>query len=488
MNRIALIIVLPALVAGHVLRAQTSEYKLFEIVQLARTQSPAWLRAETRKENQYWQYKTYLSDYSPQLELQGTMPNYRRDFIPVTQPEGNIIYKPVEQNYVDLALGMSQSIGATGATIYASSTMERFDDLENKTTQYSGSPIILGFQQPIFQFNQLIWNRKIKPLEYEESQKSYFEELEQISIIATQLYFNLLLAQIEMQIARINVANNDTIFNIAQGRFQLGKIGENELLQLELNLLNSRLAVTQADVDLQTSSLRLKSFVGFTDVQQIRLELPDNIPEFDVDENVALNEANKNRPDPVSFERRVLEAQQDLARARGTTGVNMTLYAQYGLSNRGLSISDVFSDPQNSQAVRLVMDVPILDWGRQRSRKKTAEANLTFVEYEVAQDKLDFEQDVLIEVRNFKMLREQVKVRRKSDEIAQKAYDISYQLFLIGKISITELNQSLASKDQAKQGNIQSLRNFWVAYFQLRRKTLYDFENNDLLLKDIKID
>ena len=129
----------------------------------------------------------------------------------------------------------------------------------------------------------------------------------------------------------------------------------------------------------------------------------------------------------------------------------MTLYAQYGLSNRGLSISDVFSDPQNSQAVRLVMDVPILDWGRQRSRKKTAEANLTFVEYEVAQDKLDFEQDVLIEVRNFKMLREQVKVRRKSDEIAQKAYDISYQLFLIGKISITELNQSLASKDQAKQ-------------------------------------
>jgi len=488
MNRIALIIVLPALVAGHVLRAQTSEYKLFEIVQLARTQSPAWLRAETRKENEYWQYKTYLSDYSPQLALQGTMPDYRRDFIGVYQPDGNIIYRPVEQNTVDLSLGMTQSIGATGGTIYASSTMERFDDFVNNTTQYSGSPINLGFEQPIFQFNQLIWNRKIRPLQYEESQKSYFEELEQLSVTATQLYFDLLLAQIEMQIARLNVANNDTIFNIAQGRFQLGKIGENELLQLELNLLNSRLAVTQADVDLQTSSLRLKSFVGFSDDQQIRLEFPDDIPEFDVDENVALNEANKNRPDPVSFERRVLEAQQDLARARGTTGVNMTLYGQYGVSNQGLSFSDVFKDPTNSRALRLVMDVPILDWGRQRSRKKTAEANLTFVEYEVAQNMLDFEQDVLTQVRNFKMLREQVKVRNKSDEIAQKAYDISYQLFLIGKISITELNQSLASKDQAKLSNIQSLRDFWVAYFQLRQKTLYNFENSDLLLKDIKID
>ena len=468
------------------INAQKSIYSLFEIVQLTRSQSPAWSRAETRKENQYWQYRTYLSDYSPQLALQGTLPNYRRDFVPVTQQDGSIIYQPVQQNNVELALGMTQSIGITGGTIYASSTMNRFDDFERNFTQYSGSPINLGFVQPIFQFNQLIWNKRIKPLVYEESQKDYYVELERISVISTQIYFTLLLAQIEMQIASTNVANNDTIYKIAQGRYQLGKIGENELLQLELNLVNSNLAVAQAEVDLQTSTLNLKSFVGFSDNQQIRLELPDDIPEFEVDENVALKEANKNRPDPVSFERRVLEGQQELARAKGATGVNMTLFGQYGLSNRGGGISDVYSDPVNSQLVRLEMDVPIVDWGRQRSRRKTAEANLRFVEYQVAQDMLDFEQDILTQVRNFNMLREQVKARNKSDDIAQRAYNISYQLYLIGKISITDLNQSLASKDEAKQRYIQSLRDFWVAYFQLRQKTLYDFENSDLLLKELR--
>lgn len=468
------------------LNAQKSIYSLYEIVQLARSQSPAWSRAETRRENQYWQYRTYLSDYSPQLTLQGTLPNFRRDFIPVTQEDGIIIYKDVQQNNVDLAIGMTQSIGITGGTIYASSTMNRFDDFEKNFTQYSGSPINLGFIQPIFQFNQLIWNKRIKPLVYEESQKNYYEELERISVISTQIYFTLLLAQIEMQIARINVANNDTIYRIAQGRYQLGKIGENELLQLELNLVNSNLAVAQAGVDLQTSTLNLKSFVGFSDIQQIRLELPDNIPEFEVDENVALKEANKNRQDPVSFERRVLEGQQELARAKGATGVNMTLFAQYGLSNSGGSISDVYSDPVNSQLVRLELDVPLVDWGRQKSRRKTAEANLRFVEYQVAQDMLDFEQDILTQVRNFNMLREQVKAREKSDDIAQRAYSISYQLYLIGKISITDLNQSLASKDEAKQRYIQSLRDFWVAYFQLRQKTLYDFENSDLLLRELR--
>ena len=468
------------------LNAQKSIYSLYEIVQLTRSQSPAWSRAETRRENQYWQYRTYLSDYSPQLTLQGTLPNFRSDYVPVTQEDGNIKYLRLRQNNVDLALGMTQSIGITGGTIYASSTMSRFDDFERNFTQYSGSPINLGFVQPIFQFNQLIWNKRIKPLVYEESQKNYYEELERISVISTQIYFTLLLAQIEMQIARINVANNDTIYRIAQGRYQLGKIGENELLQLELNLVNSNLAVAQAGVDLQTSTLNLKSFVGFSDIQQIRLELPDNIPEFEVDENVALKEANKNRQDPVSFERRVLEGQQELARAKGATGVNMTLFAQYGLSNRGQNFSDVYGAPVNSQLVRLELDVPIVDWGRQKSRRKTAEANLKFVEYQVAQDMLDFEQDILTQVRNFNMLREQVKAREKSDDIAQRAYSISYQLYLIGKISITDLNQSLASKDEAKQRYIQSLRDFWVAYFQLRQKTLYDFENSDLLLRELR--
>lgn len=466
--------------------AQQDEYTLFEIVQISRSQSPAWLRAETRKENNYWQYKTYLSDYSPQLALTGTLPNYQQNFNPITQPDGSIEYRKVSQNNVNLGLGLTQSIGKTGGTIFASSTINRFDDFENNFSQYQGQPVTIGLVQPILQFNQLAWNRKINPLEYEESQKAYFEELEQISLNATQFYFNLMLAQISMQIAATNVANNDTIYKIAQGRYQLGKIAENELLQLELNLVNSQLAVSQAEVDLQNAALRLKSYVGIPSDAQIVLRLPDALPEFEVDENVALKEALKNKPDPVSFTRRVLEAEQELARAKGTTGVQFDLFAQYGVSQSGTDIGNVYQDPISSQLIRLEMDVPIIDWGRARSRKKTATANLKLTEYQTEQDRLNFEQEVLTDVRNFVMLRKQVEARKKSDEIAQEAYNIAYQLYLIGKISITDLNQSLASKDNAKQNYIQSLRDFWTAYFQLRFQTLYDFQTNSLLVKDIE--
>ena len=229
MNKKTWILIVLVVLVTIDLKAQSKFYTLNQIVQLARTQSPAWARAETRKENNYWLYKTYQSDYQPQLSLDGTLPNYVSNFIPVTQEDGTVQYRSVSNNTVDVQLGLSQSIGATGGTVYAASALSRFDDLNNDVTSYNGQPIRVGFVQPIFQFNQLAWNRKINPLEYEESQKAYFEELEQISVRSTQIFFDLLLAQVEMQIAKLNVANNDTIYKIAQGRYQLGKIGENEL-------------------------------------------------------------------------------------------------------------------------------------------------------------------------------------------------------------------------------------------------------------------
>ena len=468
--------------------AQTNNYTLDDVVQLARSQSPAWLSAETRKENNYWLFRTYRSNYNPELVLTGTLPSYNKSVTPVTQPDGSIAYREVNNNTMDVQLGLSQIIAPTGGNVAIYSNLSRFDDFQDTTSsaQFSGQPVSIGLNQPIFQFNPYKWDKLIKPLEYEESQRKYFEELEQISITATRVFFNLLLAQVELNIASKNVESNDTIYQIAQGRYNLGKITENDLLQLELNLVNSSLAVSQALVDQESAALNLKSFIGLADTEAINLDLPEVIPAFLVDENIALVEAQKNKADMVSYERRQLEAKQEVTRARRASGVNMNLQAIYGLSNLGSSVSAVYTEPGDNIHLGLQMNVPILNWGRQKARIMTAEANMKLVQYQVIQDEITFDQEVLTQVRNFNMLREQLGARIKSDEIAQRAYNISKQLFLIGKISITDLNQSLASKDNAKQNYIGSLRDFWLAYYQLREKTLYDFHHNQLLVRDIQ--
>jgi outer membrane protein len=471
---------------------QQVDYTLTDIVQLSRSQSTAWLSAETRKENNYWLYRTYKSDYNPQLVLSGNLPSFNKSVSPVTQQDGTIVYREIHNNNLDMQLGLSQVIAPTGASVSIFSNLNRYDNLvsDQEYTQYSGQPVSIALNQPIFQFNQLRWNKMIKPLEYEESQKRYFEELEQISVRATSRFFDLLLAQIQLEIAQKNVQSNDTIYKIANGRYNLGKITENDLLQLELNLVNSQLEVSQANVNQQQASLNLKSFIGIKDDNLIlNLVIPDDIPYFLVEEQEALMEARKNKADYISFERRLLEAQEQVARAKMTNGVDMNFQAVYGLagvSAQDQMLGDVYQNPSDNVRVGLQFSVPVLDWGRQKSRKMTALANQKLVEYQLIQDEETFDQEVLTQARNFNLLRDQLAARLKSDVIAQKAYNISKQLFIIGKISITELNGALASKDLAKRNYISSLRDFWNAYYQLREKTLYDFQNNQLLVRDIE--
>ncbi|MFT7035095.1 MAG: outer membrane protein TolC, partial [Cyclobacteriaceae bacterium] len=93
----------------------------------------------------------------------------------------------------------------------------------------------------------------------------------------------------------------------------------------------------------------------------------------------------------------------------------------------------------------------------------------------------NFEQQISTLVSTFEVLRLQVEITKKSDEVAKERYDVAQNQYLNGKTKITDLNIALNEKDQAKGSYISSLRQFWISYFDLRRLTLYDFLNNELL-------
>jgi outer membrane protein len=467
-------------------------YTLTEIINIARRQSIASKFAETTRENRFWQYQTYKSNYKPQLALEGTIPEYRRAFSPITQEDGTIQFRPIQNNSSILGLSIEQPIGISGATVFLNSDLSRFDNfLESDNLQiyhqYSGTPLEVGIIQPLFRFNDLRWDKKIEPLRFEESQKEYFQDLEEISLNTTNRFFDLMLAQIQLQIAEKNVANNDTIFKIAQGRYNLGKIAENELLQLELQLMNSRQQAAEAALDIETRTLRLKTWVGLPEASELVLFLPEEIPDFTVDEVLALKFARANRAESIGFERRLLEAEADVARAKGETGPQADLVARFGLTNSSVrdgQIDEIYDNPRDQQFVRLGFQIPILDWGRRKSRVKTAEANQKMVQYTVDQEIINFDEEVLTQVRQIQMLKDQIKITKVADDIAQRRYDITKNRYNIGKISITDMNIALTEKDAAKQNYIQSLRDFWQAYFNLRLLTLYDFEQNNQIITD----
>ena len=497
MNKIKYLVVAVALFFSANISAQDDSqfgkiYTLKEMINIAREQSIASKQAETTRENRFWVFQLYKSNYKPQLVLDGAIPGFNRSYDEVRQEDGTYRYLPVSINNSDLNLRLEQEISATGATIFLNSGINRFDNFLDTDDispyhQYSGSPLEIGFNQPLFQYNRLKWDKKIEPLRFEESQREYIEGLEEISVNTTRRFFDLMLSQISLEIAEKNVANNDTIFKIAQGRYNLGKIAENELLQLELQLMNSRQQVAQSRLDIETQHLRLRTWVGLTDVSNFQLFLPEEIPLFVVDEQTALTYAKANRSEPIGFDRQMLEADAEIAQAKGQTGAQADLFAKFGLTNRTErdgTIGDLYQNPDNGQIVQLGFSIPVLDWGRRKSRVNIAEANQKFIKYTVDQDIINFDEEVLTQVRQIQMLKDQVKITKIADDIAQRRYNITRKRYDIGKISITDMNIALTEKDEAKQRYIQSLEDFWIAYFNLRRLTLYDFEEGFQIIGD----
>jgi outer membrane protein TolC len=461
------------------------DMSLSDVVTLAHKQSPFAQAAEHNLRSKYWQYRSFRASYLPSLNLTGTVPSFNRSINRIVQDNGRETFVQQQQANSSLSLDLRQNVGWTGGFFNVTSAMQRIDYLvDTQIVSYLATPINIGFTQPILQFNRLRWEKKIEPIKYQEAKRQYLQDLENVSIQAVNNFFDLFLAQINLEIAELNQANNDTLFRIAKGRYNLGKIAENELLQMELAFLNSNLELTRSELEVEIKTSELRNFLGIGEEISFRLHAPDTVPAFVVDLTKALTEAKIRGQKPLEFERRLLEAHRDLARARGENGFNANLFGTYGLTRSAFDLEGAYRDPDDAQQVVIGLSVPILDWGRARGQVKMARSGYDLVQTLVEQDEVSFEKEVFIQVMRFNMQPEQVRIATKADTIGQKRYYVTKQRYLIGKIDITELNIALREKDLARRGYVEALRNYWTDFYRIRLMTLFDFEKNAPLIVD----
>jgi outer membrane protein len=457
----------------------TIRLSLQEVVAMAKEKSIASRQASTVRETRYWQWRTYRSNYQPQLSLSGILPGYSKTFTQVLQPDGTIQFQPIHNDNSSLNLSFSQSIAATGGTIYGTTQLQRFDDFDRNNILFNGVPYGIGYSQPLWQFNSLKWDKKIEPLKFNESKQAFIESMEQISFTASGYYFDLLLAQVNLQVAETNLVNTQNIQLIANEKLNLGKISKNEILQLQLEQLKAKKAVGMAKRDMQIATLNLRSYTGLSSTDRILLELPAATIDMKVATEKVLDEAYENRSDAIAFTRRMAEAQRDVARARGQNGLNANLTANLGYSKSAATVEKIYQNPQDQQLVQLNFVIPILDWGRSKSRTKTAQANQQLIMYTVEQDKQIFAQQIVTQVTLFDMMRDQVILTAEADSIASEKFQIAKDRYVLGNLGITDLSIAFQEKDQAKRDYISALRDFWGSYYQLRYLSLYDFEKDE---------
>ena len=469
-------------------QVRTLNFSLDDVIRIARDQSPRAIMARHRFRGSYWEYRTHIAKFRPSLTLEGTLPNLDRSIDIITLPDGDDAFVERSLATYDVTARLQQNIAPTGGTVFMSSGLRRIDLLRNDQTSstYSSTPISIGLRQPIKAHNSFRWEKKIEPLKYEAAQKNYVESLEQVSLMAVNNFFNLALAQVNLQIAELNYANNDTLFQIAKGRYNIGTIAENELLNLELAFLTSSTDLNEAGIQLEMARFQLRSFLGYNESVEIELIIPVEIPELEVDVAMALEQAHANNPEIIDMQRQMLEANASVAEAKAERGLQADLFAQFGLTQQSPVIANVYDNTQDWERLRVGLEVPILDWGLAKGRFKMAQSNQEVTRTNVLQDEIDFDQNVMLQVMQFNLQDDQLRIAAKSDTVAQLMYNVTKQRFYIGKIDVTDLNIALKERDDATRRYLAALQNYWNYFFEIRRLTLYDFQRDLPLDEDFE--
>jgi len=456
---------------------------LKDVIDLAKTQSSISLQAKNKFSNSYWQYRIYRSAKLPSLSFEGTLPNYFSSIRKISVPDGSDIFTRSEFLSASGGFSLNQQVGWTGGSIFVNSSLQQLTLIRPYSdTSYLSTPVNIGFTQPLFAFNPYRWDNKIEPLKYSQAKQQYLEDVENLCIKATDAFFDLLLAQSNLESALLNKATYDTLYKITKGRYEIGTIAENDLLQMELNLLNANQQLAQAKLDVQIKTLQLKSLLGIKDNSELALISPmSSVSFFTVDLSKAQTLALQNRPSIIENKVLLLEAERDLAKARRENRFSVNIFGSYGLTQSADNINLVYDDPLEQQALVIGIQVPIVDWGKSKAQIKMALSNQQLVQSVVEQSQADFEQEVFIKVMEFNMQKDQLMIAAKADTVAHKRFLIAKQRFLIGKIDIETLSLAQKEKETARSNYMEALRSYWRSYFEIRRITLYDFETNQPL-------
>lgn len=450
---------------------------LRDVVALAQEQSPSAQAARHSYRSSYWSWRNHKASLLPALSISSS-PYLNRTTDYVSLGDGSEAYVKHNNLKTDLTLDLTQNVWLTGGTLSVKSAARRLDLLGGGATTYNLQPLTVTYSHSLLGYNSLRWDRRIEPIRFREARQQYAETMELVASQAASCFFSVAQAQTNLDIALQNRAAADTLYRFARGRYDIGTITENELLQLELNKLNEETNVISAQQALTEAEDYLRSFLNLQDREPVIVVTDSVVPLFTVPLEEAMELAHRHSPDISSLERQRLQSEDNLAYAKANAHLKANVYMSLGLAQTGDDLRNTARDLMDEQYVSVGVSLPILDWGRGKGQVRMARSNLDLVNIQTEQSLMTFEQNVTKVVSQFNLQGQRVSIARKTMDTAQRRYDVARHLYLAGRSTILDLNAAISEKDNAYRGFVSSLSTFWSLYYTLRSLTQYDFQWN----------
>ena len=471
----AALLCLTALVVARPATAQ-QPMTLQQAIEIAQRQGLQARAARDTRDAARWRDRGFNARLMPQLALTGTVPSYLNSIDPVIQPDGST--KFVQRKQTESALGMTvrQPLPFTGGELLVSSGLSRVDVGGLTSSRvYNSTPVTIGLSQDLFRSNNIKWDSREQDLRAVVADREYLEAREDVAVNTATAFFDLFSARLALDNAASKVAINDTLFNLNKGRFEVGKIGENDLLQSELALLQARTSLDGAKLDFDRASAALKRLLSLAPNAPIEIVPPVDIPLTEADTAVAVEQALLNQSRTIGTELLGVQAKRRVTEAKLNNGFNAKIAATVGFNQRASVFDAAYQDLAQKQQYGVNVTVPIVQWGNRKAQVEAAQADQDRASANARATREQSAEEAHFAAKQLAQSARNLTLSAKADTVAVKRFEVAKNRYIVGKIGIDNLYLAQNERDGALRGYIDALRGYWASYYRLRRLTLYDF-------------
>lgn len=356
-------------------------------------------------------------------------------------------------------LNGGKTLNASGGTSYEVYTSGNYSVNSNVT---------------LFQGGYLNYDIRQKNLLTQVAGLSIAQQLNDITVLITQAYLNILLARENIVYVKDVVATSEAQVKQGQQQYDVGSIALIGLVQLKAQLSNDRYLLTTAENQHRQNKLVLKQLLQLPSSYDFEIMEPDTL--ITNSHLYALQEvqdsAMANRPEIKSSELGIEVSNLDLAKAR--TGYLPTLSANGGLGtsyNGGGNGSAYFKQLDNNfyQQIGLTLSVPIFT-------RRVVKTNVEKAKIEIDQSRLTLQDtktnlSQTIEQSYINVLNAQSQYDAAVEQLkySQEGYRIASEQLKVGAANVVVFLQQKNLYIQALQSYIQAKYN---AALNIR---IYDF-------------
>jgi outer membrane protein TolC len=335
----------------------------------------------------------------------------------------------------------------------------------------------INLSQPLFTYNRTKMTLKELKWSLENAQLSYAIQLLSMENSVTQSFYQVYQAQQSLDIANQAYQNMQKSYEISKNKVDAGISSQSEMFQAELNLATTRSDYENKQVAFENSKDAFKDLVGLSLYDDIIV-----IPDISVDTTVtvdiafAIDQGLKNRMELRQRQIIIETSYDDLIQTKALNEFHGSLTLSFGLNGNNKNIKDLYADPKNNENVGLTFNIPLWDWGENKSRIKSTQASIESNKIDLGVEQNNIILSIRKSYRNLNNLQNQIEIARQSVNNAQLTYDLNLEKYKNGDLTGMDLSIYQNQLSQNKLSYTNSLISYKLELLNLKIQTLFDFE------------